>query len=110
MDFSFVTKWMNYLETERAMDLLGSLNIGDLIYHPWFLGALALISLIAIYFRRYAFLAALLALAGFAALVDHTLGRGTAVDGIMSETLLIFVGGGLVLIFIVIYFLFIRHD
>ncbi len=110
MNFSFVSKWMNYLETEQAMEFLGNLNIGDLLYNPWFLGALALISLIALYFRRYAFAATLLALTGFAALVDHTLARGTSVDGIMSNTLLIFVGGGLVLIFIVIYFLFIRHD
>ncbi|MEZ4483072.1 MAG: hypothetical protein R2864_00280 [Syntrophotaleaceae bacterium] len=36
--------------------------------------------------------------------------RGTQVENIMSDTLLVFVGGGLVLIFAVIYLLFIRHD
>lgn len=110
MDFSFVTEWLQYLETEQVLSFLGELNIGELIYNPWFLGSLALIAVITIYLRRYAILATILALVGFASLVDYTLQQGTEVENIMSDTLLVFVGGGLVLIFAVIYLLFIRHD
>lgn len=110
MDFSFVTEWLQYLQTEQVLSFLGELNIGELIYNKWFLGGLALVALITIYLRRYALLATILALVGFASLVDYTLQRGTAVENIMSDTLLVFVGGGLVLIFAVIYLLFIRHD
>lgn len=110
MDFSFVTNWLKHLETEQVISFLGDLNIGEMIYNQWFLGGLALVCLLALYLRRHAFIAAILALVGFAILVDHTLQQGAEVQNIMSETLLVFVGGGLVLIFVVIYFLFIRHD
>lgn len=110
MDFSFVTNWLQHLETEQVISFLGDLNIGDMIYNQWFLGGLAAVCVLSLYLRRYAFIAAILALVGFAILVDHTLQQGAAVQNIMSETLLVFVGGGLILIFVVIYFLFIRHD
>lgn len=110
MDFSFISEWLQYLQTEQVMDFLSELNIGELIYNPWFLGSLGVIAVITIYLRRYAILATILALVGFAGLVDYTLQSGTEVENIMSDTLLVFVGGGLVLIFAVIYLLFIRHD
>jgi hypothetical protein len=110
LDFSIVTEWLQHLETEQVLEFLSELNIGELIYNQWFLGGLALVTLISLYLRRYALLATLLALVGFACLVDYTLQKGTAVENIMSETLLVFVGGGLILIFAVIYLLFIRHD
>lgn len=110
MDFSFATEWLQHLQTEQVLSFFEELNLGELIYNPWFLGGLALFALITIYLRRYALLASILALVGFASLVDYTLQQGTAVENIMSETLLVFVGGGLILIFAVIYLLFIRHD
>jgi len=110
MDFSFVKEWLQYLETEQVMSFLEELNLGELIYNQWFLGGLAVFTLVTVYLRRYTLLATVLLLVGFAALVDHTLQRGTQVENIMSDTLLVFVGGGLVLIFAVIYLLFIRHD
>lgn len=110
MDFSFIKEWLQYLETDQVMAFLEELNLGELIYNQWFLGGLAVFVLVTVYLRRYALLATVLLLFGFAALVDYTLQRGTQVENIMSDTLLVFVGGGLVLIFAVIYLLFIRHD
>ncbi len=110
MEFPLVKEWLQCLQTEQVLDFLKELNIGELIYNQWFLGGLGIIVLISIYLRRYGLLAIILTLVGFASLIDYTLQSGTAVENIMSETLLIFVGGGLVLIFAVIYLLFIRHD
>lgn len=110
MDFSFIKEWLQYLETEQVMSFLEELNLGELIYNQWFLGGLAIFVLATVYLRRYTLLATVLLLVGFAALVDRTLQSGTQVENIMSDTLLVFVGGGLVLIFAVIYLLFIRHD
>jgi hypothetical protein len=114
MDFSsvkdlFLELFQN-LETERVMDFLREMDLGDLIFNPWFLGGLTIFSIISIYLRRYGLLSIVLGLVGFASLVNYTLQQGTAVEGILSNTLLVFVGGGLVLIFALIYLLFIKHD
>jgi len=110
MDLSPIKEFYQYLETKRVMAFLREGNLGDLIFNRWFLGGLLVFIGVTIYLRRYVLLATVLALVGFASLVDYTLKRGTAVEGILSETLLVFVGGGLVLTFVVIYLLFIRHD
>ena len=110
MDFSFIKEWLGYLQTDQVLTFLEELNLGELLYNQWFLGGLAVFVLVTIYLRRYVLLGTVLLLFGFAALVDYTLQQGTQVENIMSDTLLVFVGGGLVLIFAVIYLLFIRHD
>lgn len=110
MDLSLVKEFYQYLETERVMTFLREVNLGELIFNRWFLGGLLVFIGVTAFLRRYVLLATVLAVVGFAGLVDYTLKRGAAVEGIMSETLLVFVGGGLVLTFVIIYLLFIRHD
>jgi hypothetical protein len=105
-----VLEFFEKLETERVMNFLREVNLGDLIFNPWFLAGLAVFSAISIYLRRYGLLSIVLGLVGFASLVNYTLQQGTAVDGILSDTLLVFVGGGLILIFALIYLLFIKPD
>ncbi len=110
MDLSLIKEFYQYLETERVMAFLKEGNLGELIFNRWFLVGLLVFIGVTVYLRRYVLLATVLALVGFASLVDYTLKRGTAVEGILSETLLVFVGGGLALTFVIIYLLFIRHD
>jgi hypothetical protein len=110
MDLSLIKEFYQYLETERVMTFLEEMNLGEMIFNRWFLGGLLVFAGITLYLRRYALLATVLALVGFASLVHYTLQQGSAVEGVLSETLLVFVGGGLALIFVIIYLLFIRHD
>lgn len=110
MDFSAIKEYLQYLETERVMAFLQEMNLGDLILNRWFLGGLAAFTVITLFLRRYALLATVLAVIGFASLVNYTLQQGTNVEGVLSDTLLVFVGGGLALIFAIIYLLFIKHD
>jgi hypothetical protein len=106
----FLRDYLELLETEKVMTFLRELDIGDLIFNPWFLGGLVIFTAISLYMRRYGLLSIVLGLVGFASLVNYTLRQGTAVEGILSDTLLVFVGGGVVLIFAIIYLLFIKHD
>ncbi|MEZ4601583.1 MAG: hypothetical protein R2940_17480 [Syntrophotaleaceae bacterium] len=105
-----VLGFFQHLETDRVMNFLREIELGDLIFNPWFLAGLAIFTAISVYLRRYGLLSIVLGLVGFASLVNYTLQQGTAVDGILSDTLLVFLGGGLVLIFALIYLLFIKHD
>jgi hypothetical protein len=110
MDFSSIREFLQYLETEQVMAFLEEINLGDLILNRWFLGGLIIFTAITLFFRSYALLATVLGLVGFSSLVNYTLQQGTSVDGVFSDTLLVFVGGGLLLIFAIIYLLFIKHD
>jgi hypothetical protein len=53
----------------------------------------------------------ILAISGFAWLLAYTMRQGTSLEGgIGSETLMVFIGGGAVIVFAAIYFLFIRGE
>jgi hypothetical protein len=84
--------------------------VGQLVHNPWLLGGVGLMSLVALFMRWRLLLATLLGVTGFVWLTAYTLERGTALESLGNPTLLIFVGGGIGVIFLVIYLLFIKTD
>ncbi len=98
------------LQTERLLAALQDLKLDELIRNPAFLGAVAVIGAVCLLKRWYSFLGVVLGLAGFTWLLSYTLQRGTELDSAGNPTLLVFVGGGVVIIGLVIYLLFIRSD
>ncbi len=106
-----IFEFFRHFETARVVAWLGNLDLNELIHNRYFLGGTAALALIALFMRWRVLLTTLLAVAGFVALLSYTLQRGTGLEeGLRTDTLLIFVGGGVALIGAVIYFLFIRTD
>lgn len=102
--------WLRKLETSELLQLFQNLNIGDLVHNPWVLGAIGALALLALMMGWRVLLTTLLGTTGFVWLVDYTLKQEAAVDQLNSETLLVFSGGGIAIIILVIYLLFIKSD
>jgi hypothetical protein len=109
MDILF--DFLRQFETAQVFSWLQSLDLNELIHNRYFLGGTAALAVIALLMRWRLLLTTLLGVAGFVALLSYTLQRGTGLDeGLHTDTLLIFVAGGVALVGAVIYFLFIRTD
>jgi len=99
-----------HFQTERVIAWLQSMKIADLVHNPYFLAAVAALAIISLLMKWRGFLAICLGVTGFAYLISYTLQKGTQLEGLSNPTLLIFVGGGAVIIGLVIYLLFIKSD
>jgi len=110
MNLSSVMEFLHDFKTDRVIEFLQDMQVGDLISNPWFLGSMALAALIALVMHWRLLLVTILGLTGFSGLLSYTLSRGTEIESLQSSTLLVFVGGGVFLLFIVIYLLFIKSD
>ncbi len=110
MDLSTVADFFRHFETERVISLLQDLHVGRLIHSPWFLGGMGVAALIALVMHWRLLLVTILSITGFSWLLSYTLAKGTNIDSPTSDTLLVFVGGGAVLIMVVIYLLFIKSE
>ncbi|HEX9874923.1 MAG TPA: hypothetical protein VGA43_11210 [Deferrimonas sp.] len=110
MDVSTVVDFFKNFETGKVVTALQEMKVGDLIHNPLFLGAMGVLALLALIMRWRTLLTTILAVVGFAGLLSYTLQQDTSLTGLNNQTLLVFVGGGAVLIMIVIYLLFIKSD
>jgi hypothetical protein len=110
MDFSRVLGYLKNFETARAWQALQDLNVGELIHNPWFLGSIGVLALVSLIMRWRLLLVVLVSVTAFTWLLSYVHQRGTELDGLANETLLIFAGGGVFIIFFFIYLLFIRGD
>ena len=98
------------LQTDRVVAWLQSAKIGELVHNPYFLGGVAALAVISLIMKWRVFLAVCLGVTGFVYLISYTLQQGTDLEGLSNPTLLVFVGGGAVIIGLVIYLMFIRSD
>jgi hypothetical protein len=110
MNSDTLNAWLHKLETTELLQLFKNLNVGDLVHNPWVLGAIGALALLALLMHWRVLLTTLLGTTGFVWLVDYTLKQEAAVDQLNSETLLVFSGGGIAIIMLVIYLLFIKSD
>ncbi|PLX82362.1 MAG: hypothetical protein C0617_14705 [Desulfuromonas sp.] len=105
-----MTEFFQLFQTERVLGYMQQWQIGDLIRNPWFLGGMALLCLISLLLKWRILLATVVSVTGFVGLVSYTLGQETNLESMSSDTLLVFVGGGVALVMVVIYLLFIKAD
>jgi hypothetical protein len=110
MDLASVREYLEPLRTENVLARLRETNVGDLIYNPWFLAGLGIFCIVALVLRRQALVLMVMTVLAYACLIDYALQKKPAVESIGSTPVLIFAGGGAGLLFVLIYFLFIRHD
>ena len=110
MDFSSIIDLFQNFETSRIIAYLESLNLRELSHNPWVLGSLGALALLALIMRWRVLLATILSVVGFVGLINYTLQQETSLDSIGSQSLAVFVVGGVCIIFVVIYLLFIKSD
>jgi hypothetical protein len=111
MDSNSFSQFLQPFETNRVFAYLQSLDLQQLVTNPYFLSGSAIFALVCLWMRWRLLLVVTFSSVGFIWLLSYTLSRGTSLEGGMSnETLLLFVGGCTVLVFLVIYVLFIRND
>jgi peptidoglycan/LPS O-acetylase OafA/YrhL len=98
-------------ETTRVVAYLQALNLQELVHSPYFLGGTAALAIIALFMRWRMLLVTVLCLGSFAWLLSYTLGKDTSLQGGGgNDTLVVFVLGGGVIVFLAIYLLFIRGE
>lgn len=111
MDLSAIMDFFAKFETSRVIAALEKLNLQELIHNPYFLGGTGTLAVIAFLMRWRLLLVVILTIAGFVALFSYTLEQGTSLEGgAANETLMVFIAGGTVIVFLVIYLLFIRGE
>jgi len=111
MKSSAANEILESFETSNIVAALQSLNLQELIHHPYFLGGTALLAVICLLMRWRVLLTVTLAISGFVWLLSYTLAHDTSLEGGGgNDTLVLFVVGGAGLVFLVIYLLFIRGE
>jgi hypothetical protein len=106
-----LSQFLENFETGRILAYLQNLELQQLVQSPYFLGGTAALAILCLLMRWRVLLGILLSISGFVWLLSYTLARDVSLEGgIGNETLLIFVGGGAALVFLVIYLLFIRGE
>lgn len=110
MEKSTLVDFIQRFETERVVAFLREANVAELIHNPWFLGCTAVLALLALFMKWRALLATIVSVTGFVGLISYTLSQETNLQTMTDNTLIVFVGGGVLIVFIVIYLLFIKTD
>lgn len=110
MELSALRDLLQNFETERVMETLGQLDVEQLVHNPWLLGAIGLLALISLVMKWRLLLVTISAVTGFVWLISYVQERGTQLDGLAADSLLMFVGGGVSLIGLIIYYLFIKAE
>lgn len=110
MEYSSLTDFLQNFRTAEVLAHIKSLNLGELVHNPWVLGGLGVLALLALVMRYRILLATIVSVTGFVYLFDYTLQREASLENLSDQTLLVFVGGGVFIIFLVIYLLFIKTD
>lgn len=110
MDLSTARDYLEALRTENMMAMLREVNLGDLIYNPWFLTVLGLVCLVAIILKRQALFFIIMTTVAYACVIDYTLQDKPSIESAGSQPILVFAGGGVILVFLILYYLFFRQD
>ncbi|MFO7984208.1 MAG: hypothetical protein R6V08_12240 [Desulfuromonadales bacterium] len=110
MSLDDISKFLQNFTTDKVVESLETMKLETLIHNPWFLGTVAALALLALILRWRVLLMLILGLSGFTYLLSYTMKRGTDLGGVGDSTLLVFVGGGVVVMGVVIYMLFIQSD
>lgn len=98
-------------DTQRIIAFLGQSDIGKYVNNPWFLGVMGCAAVLCLVMKWRMLLALIVGLTGFSWLVSYTVERGASLDGgLNSQNLLIFAGGAVLVISLIIYLIFIKGE
>lgn len=86
------------------------MKIGELVQDPYFIAGMVALAIIALLLKWQMAAGVIVVVTGFAWLLSYTLGQDTTLGSGGNETLLVFVGGGAVIVGLAIYIFFIRGE
>jgi len=111
MDSTSFMGLLTHFETAKVVAYLQALDLQDVVHHPFFLGGTATLAVIALVMGWRLLLITVLSISGFAWLLSYTLTQNTSLEGGGgTDPLVIFVIGGAAVVFLAIYFLFVRGE
>ncbi len=100
------------LRTEEIVRFFKDSQISELMHSPYFLGTVAVIIVICMVMKWRLLLATVIGIVGFAELLAYTASQETSLGetGIGNEALVIFIVGGVAIVSLVIYLVFIKSE
>lgn len=99
------------LDNDHIIEFLGQMQIAEYIHNPWFLGAMVVLAICCLIFKWRVLLATIVGLTGLAWLVSYTVAQGTDVtEGLHSNSMIFFLGGGVAIVALMIYLVFIKQE
>jgi hypothetical protein len=108
---SSVIEFLQNFETARVMAYLQKVDLKTVMEHPYFLAGMGAAAILAYVMHWRLLLVVVLTLTGFIYLLGYTLSQGTSLaGGLPTDSLMVLVGGGSVIVFLAIYLLFIRNE
>lgn len=111
MSFDKTAEFLQQFETGKVIAYLHHAEIHELMRSPYFLAIAGTLAVIALLMRWRVLLASILCITGFAYLLSYTLDQGTSLEGgVGNETLMVFIAGGALIVFLAIYLLFIKDE
>lgn len=111
ISFDSLLGQLKELDNEHIVEFLGEMQIGEYIHNPWFLGSMGALAICCLIFKWRVLLATIVGMTGLAWLVSYTVQQGTEVsEGLYSNSMIFFVGGGVAIIAVMIYLVFIKGD
>lgn len=111
MTFDEFLASLSRFDVDGMLAYAGQYDLGVYVNHPWFLVVMGTLAILCLLFKWRTMFAVILGLTGISKLIAYTLASGTGIDeGLKSHSLMVFIGGGLLIIIALIYLLFIRGD
>lgn len=111
MDFSSAVEFIKQFETTKVMNYIKAMDLKTMMEHPFFLAGVGVTAIIAYLMKWRLLLIVVIAITGFIYLLGYTLAKGVSLEGGMpTDSLMVLIGGGTVIVFLTIYLLFIRND
>ena len=111
MDLSSAVDFIKQFETTKIMAYIKAMDLKTVMEHPYFLAGVGVTAIIAFLMKWRLLLVVVIVITGFIYLLGYTLSKGVSLDGGMpTDSLMVLIGGGTVIIFMAIYLLFIRND
>ena len=99
------------LDNDHVIEFIVEMQISEYIHKPWFIGGMAALAICCLVFKWRVLLATIVGLTGLAWLVNYTVAQGTEVsEGLQSHSMLFFVGGGVAIVFLMLYLVFIKEE
>jgi len=98
--------WMHVLQTKHVIAFIQDLN---LLHNWWFIGGAILFIVISLLMKWHLLLTCTISLSALIALTAFITQRGTDLEQ-SSDGIIMFVGGGAVIMFFFIYMIFMRGD
>jgi hypothetical protein len=99
------------LDNDYIIEFLGQMQIAEYIHNPWFLGAMVVLAICCLIFKWRVLLATIVGLTGLAWLINYTVAQGTDVSsGLKSNSMILFLAGGVAIVGLMIYLVFIKEE